>query len=112
MISAFRAQSRIAGRDETLSSGIFELLQARISSRIGLEDRKNFEAWYTIMTDTTSASDDLNEQVTLCDSSLAKDSSAMSYYYQICAKLANKRVLFVTSTGHVGAGSQYIALED
>jgi len=112
VISAFRAQSRIVGRDETLSSGIFELLQARISSRIGLEDHKNFDAWYTIMTDTTSASDDLNEQVTMCDSSLAKDSSAMSYYYQICAKLANKRVLFVTSTGHVGTGSQHIALGD
>ena len=112
VISAFRAQSRIVGRDETLSSAIFELLQARISSRIGLEGQKNFDAWYTIMTDTTSASDDLNEQVTMCDSSLAKDSSAMSYYYQICAKLANKRVLFVTSTGHVGTGSQYVALGD
>jgi hypothetical protein len=112
VISAFRAQSRIVGRDETLSSGIFELLQARISSRIGLEHQKNFDAWYTIMTDATSASDDLNEQVTMCDSSLAKDSSAMSYYYQICAKLANKRVLFVTSTGHVGTGSQHIALGD
>ena len=112
VISAFRAQGRIVGRDETLSKGIFELLQARISSRIGLEYQKGFDAWYTIMTDTISASDDLNEQVTMCYSSLAKDSSAVSYYYQICANLANKRVLFVTSTGYMGTGSQYIGLRD
>jgi hypothetical protein len=63
VISAFRAQSRIVGRDETLSSGIFELLQARISSRIGLEHQKNFDAWYTIMTDTEYKADEFSAKI-------------------------------------------------
>jgi hypothetical protein len=129
-VSVIRRDCRALRKNESLATGFFEVMHARIRSRITPESGADFDVWFRIASEVCSpawaeeaylaARTDATPSAARIDEAslndylekLKAEHKAMLYYIGRCSDIHDQRIMFLTSKGYLGTGPTHMKVGD